>query len=86
MKVGTGGNLGLNREYHKKLFGPLFYPCWNCPLKISLKTLPASQGFNFCKFSTVGNFTLPSTYLYCFPIDIGVKDQVLAAALSLSFS
>ena len=25
MKVGTGGNLGLSREYHKKLFGPLFY-------------------------------------------------------------
>ena len=32
MKVGTGGNLGLSREYHKKLFGPLFYPWWNCPL------------------------------------------------------
>ena len=29
MKVGTGGNLGLSREYHKKLFGPLFYPLWN---------------------------------------------------------
>ena len=23
MKVGTGGNLDLSREYHKKLFGPL---------------------------------------------------------------
>ena len=22
MEVGTGGNLGLSREYHKKLFGP----------------------------------------------------------------
>ena len=32
MKVGTGGNLGLSREYHKKLFGPLFYTLWNCPL------------------------------------------------------
>ena len=32
MKVGTGGNLGLSREYHKKLFGPLFIPWWNCPL------------------------------------------------------
>ena len=32
MKVGTGGNLGLSREYHKKLFGPLFYTWWNCPL------------------------------------------------------
>ena len=30
MKVGTGGNLGLSREYHKKLVGPLFYPWWNC--------------------------------------------------------
>ena len=23
MEVGTGGNLGLSREYHKKLFGPI---------------------------------------------------------------
>ena len=36
MKVGTGGNLGLSREYHMKLFGPLFYPWWNCPLIIEL--------------------------------------------------
>ena len=33
MKVGTGGNLGLSREYQKKLFGLLFYPWWNCALK-----------------------------------------------------
>ena len=33
MMVGTGGNLGLSREYHKKLFGPLFYTWWNCPLR-----------------------------------------------------
>ena len=33
MKVGTGGNLDLSREYHKKLFGPLFYSWWNYPLK-----------------------------------------------------
>ena len=32
MNVGTGGNLGVSREYHNKLFGPLFYTCWNCPL------------------------------------------------------
>ena len=32
MKVGTG-NLVASREYHKKLFGPLFYPWWNCPLR-----------------------------------------------------
>ena len=32
MKVGTGGNLDLSREYHKELFGPLFYSWWNCPL------------------------------------------------------
>ena len=31
-KSSSGGNLGLSREYHKKLFGPLLYPCWNCPL------------------------------------------------------
>ena len=35
MKVGTGGNLGLSREYHKKLFGPLFYTWWNCPLMLT---------------------------------------------------
>ena len=34
MKVGTGENLSLNREYHKNLFGPLFYTGWNCPLSI----------------------------------------------------
>ena len=22
----------FSREYHKKLFGPLFFPWWNCPL------------------------------------------------------
>ena len=32
MNVGTGGNLDLSREYHKKLFGALFYSWWNCPL------------------------------------------------------
>ena len=36
MKVGTGGNLGLSREYHKKLFGPLFYTWWNCPLMLEV--------------------------------------------------
>ena len=34
MKVGTGGNLGLSREYHKKLFGPMFYSWYNCPLNL----------------------------------------------------
>ena len=34
MKVGTGGILGLSREYHTELFGPLFYQCWNCPLML----------------------------------------------------
>ena len=51
MKVGTGGNLGLSREYHKTLFGPLFYPWWNCPfMRFSEKkeivaniTMPGSQ-------------------------------------------
>ena len=32
MKVGTGRNLDLSREYHKTLFGPLFHSWWNCPL------------------------------------------------------
>ena len=36
MKVGTGGNLGLSRECHKKLFGSLFYTWWNCSLTFSV--------------------------------------------------
>ena len=32
MKVDSGGNLGLSREYPKKLFGHMFYSWWNCPL------------------------------------------------------
>ena len=31
MKVGRAGNLGLSREYPKKLLGPMFYSWWNCP-------------------------------------------------------
>ena len=31
VKVGSGGNLGLSREYPKKLFEPMFYSWWNCP-------------------------------------------------------
>ena len=33
MKVGRDGNLGLSREYYKKLFGPVFNSWCNCPLK-----------------------------------------------------
>ena len=36
MKVGTGRNLDLSREHHQKLFGPLFYSWWNCPLKVAV--------------------------------------------------
>ena len=36
MKVGSGGNLSLSREYSKKLFGPMFYSCCNCPLRTHL--------------------------------------------------
>ena len=25
IKVGSGGNLGLSREYSKKIYGPMFY-------------------------------------------------------------
>ena len=37
MKVGTGRNLDLSREYHKKLFGPLFHSWWNCPLRVTIE-------------------------------------------------
>ena len=39
MKVGTGGNLDLSREYHKQLFGPLFFSWWNCPLSPFLQAI-----------------------------------------------
>ena len=44
MKVGTSRNLDLSREYHKKLFGPLFYSWWNCPLSAnSCLLMPVSS-------------------------------------------
>ena len=33
MKVCIDGNLGLSREYHKKLVGLLLYSWCNCPLR-----------------------------------------------------
>ena len=33
--ISSGGNLGLSREYRKKLFGPMFYSWCNCPLRIN---------------------------------------------------
>ena len=57
MKFGTGGNLGLSREYHKKLFGPLFYTWWNFPLSYQtlffLQIRVAKEGIN----ATVGGST-----------------------------
>ena len=32
MKVVSGRNLGLSREYSKKLFGLMFYSCFTCSL------------------------------------------------------
>ena len=32
MKVGSGGNLGLSREYDTQLFRPMFHSRYNCPL------------------------------------------------------
>ena len=32
IKVGSGGNLGLSREYFKKLYGPMFCSWCNFPL------------------------------------------------------
>ena len=45
MKVGSVGNLGLSREYPKKLFGPMFYSWWNCPL-IKCKVLNSDQHYS----------------------------------------
>ena len=35
VKVGSGGNLSLSREYSKKLVWPLFYSWCNFPLKLT---------------------------------------------------
>ena len=51
MKVGTGGNLDLSREYHKKLFGPLFYTWWICKAFISISIVFISI-FIFVQCST----------------------------------
>ena len=52
MKVGISGNLDLSREYHKKLFGPLFYPWWNCPL---IRSPHVTSTFVVKRFSGKGN-------------------------------
>ena len=41
MKVGSGGNLGLSREYPKKLFGPV-YSWRNCAL-MSVRLSPGTH-------------------------------------------
>ena len=65
MKVGTGGNLGLSREYHKKLLGPLFYSWWDCPLKhiyrLVTKSFSGLQSLtNFILFREKINHPYPS--------------------------
>ena len=57
MKVGISGNLGLSREYHKKLSGPLFYTWWNCPLTIPMLRLLASEAEG-CKDENPVNLVL----------------------------
>ena len=69
MKVGTGRNLDLSREYHKKLFGPLFNSWWNCPLTILSCTLalPFLMGlmpfFNFSVVNGLIRLELPRSIL-----------------------
>ena len=58
MKVGTGGNLGLSREYHKKLFGPLFYTWWNCPLNALISKI-------YC-IRDIERFFLVKKSYYCY--------------------
>ena len=41
--VGSGGNLGLNREYSKKLFEPMFYSWCNCPLSKQYATTGSAR-------------------------------------------
>ena len=36
MKVGSVGDLGLDREYSEKPFGPMLYSWCNCPLKAEM--------------------------------------------------
>ena len=44
MKVGSGGNLDLSKEYSTQLFEPMFYPWRNCPL-ISTSTRNAKYEY-----------------------------------------
>ena len=43
MKDGNGGNVGLNREYYRKLFGPMFYSWCICPLILPPKLLTVNM-------------------------------------------
>ena len=38
MKVGSDVNLGLRREYPKKLFGPIFFSCQGLTLRFQAGT------------------------------------------------
>ena len=45
MKIDSGGNLGLSREYSEKQFGPMFHLWCNC-----LKPLPTGGRCIICMF------------------------------------
>ena len=49
MKDGSGGNLGLSRDYPKELFGPMFYSWWNCPSITAPNELYFSIAHSFTK-------------------------------------
>ena len=52
MKVGIGGDLGLSREYSKKLFGPLFYS-WR-----KLSFMNYSIEMVVCNYNTFDNIAV----------------------------
>ena len=70
MTVCSGGSFGLSREYHKKLFGPMFYSWWNCPLRmltrinvISYRQKENYKGFEKWTYSKPNNFTHEESHL-----------------------
>ena len=44
MKDGSGGNLGLSREYSTKLFGAMFHSWCDCPSTAALGQASPREG------------------------------------------
>ena len=87
MKVGTGGNLGLSREYHKKLFGPLFYPWWNFPLRYAIsKILSFSNKGHFQRKHIISLFFSAGALFNWSPRDLTMAKAYMQYNLSTAYT